>query len=340
MKLSLIPEEGKFYKVNMHCHTTQSDGTQTPAEVKEWFKSHGYSAVVFTEHEVLLGHQDLTDEDFIALHGYELAFKKDIAAHTAFLMPVYHFNAISKYKDNLMMPRYYKNNPSMAGNAKEWMEKCGQYDENDIIDGYKYDIKWLNEYFGELKKHGFFINYNHPQWSLQNATDYLGLDCLDSVELINGGCLGQNDNTAIHYETILRSGVRIRPTAGDDNHSAGGCGRCWTMIKAPELSYEALMEGYEKGNLYASEGPEIYSIDIEEGKVKVKCSEAREISLHSQGRYAPYKRSKTELYTCAEFAYSPEKMGSFFRIEVRDKDGFKAFSNAYYIDEIEKMMKN
>ncbi len=332
MKLNLIPEEGKFYKVNMHCHTNISDGKQTPEEVKEFFKSNGYSAVVYTDHEVLIGHEDLTDDEFVALHGYEIAIKKDEKGHTAWHMPVYHFNIISKYKDNLHMPNYYRDNPSMAGNSRKWLEEKGHIDE--IIFGYKYDVKWINKYLKSIAQKGFLINYNHPQWSLQSALDYVGLDCLHSVELINGGCLGQNDNTAIHYETILRSGVRVAPTAGDDNHAVGGCGRCWTMIKAKELTYESLMEAYEKGNCYASEGPEIYSIDIEDGRVKVKCSEASEISLHSQGRYAPYRRSKTETYTEADFEYSPEKMGGFFRIEVRDKAGFKAFSNAYFTDEI------
>ncbi len=336
MKIALIPEEGKFYKVNMHCHTNISDGKQTPEEIKEWYKSHGYSAVVYTDHEVLLAHEDLSDENFVALHGYEIAIKKDEKGHTAWHMPVYHFNLISKFKDNTLMYRYYKDNPSMPGTSRKWLEEKGQIDE--IITGYKYDVKWINKYLSSIAKKGFLINYNHPQWSLQNATDYLGLDCLHSVELINGGCLGQNDNTAIHYETILRSGVRVAPTAGDDNHSEGGCGRCWTMIKAPTLTYEALIDAYEKGNCYATEGPEIYGINYEDGRIKVKCSEASEISLHSEGRYAPYVRSKTETYTEASFEYNSDKMGSFFRIEVRDKAGFKAFSNAFYTENIAKLL--
>ncbi len=335
MKLELIPESGRFHKVNLHCHTNISDGRQSPEEVKEFYKSHGYSAVVYTDHEIMIGHEELTDDSFVALHGYELAIKKDINAHTAYLQPVYHFNILAKRPNTRLMPRYWPENPSMAGRAREWFEKCGVIDENDLIHGYEYNIEWLNDYLSAIASGGYFINYNHPQWSLQNATDYLGLTALDSVELINGGCLGQNDNTAIHYETILRSGVRVRPTAGDDNHNEGGCGRCWTMLKTDELSYEALMDAYEKGHMYVSDGPEIYSLTLEDGKVKVKCSPASEISLHSEGRYAPYRRSKTETYTEAEFEYSTEKMGAFFRIEVRDERGYKAFSNAYYTADID-----
>ena len=35
MKRDLLPASGKFYKANLHCHTTLSDGKLTPAEVKK-----------------------------------------------------------------------------------------------------------------------------------------------------------------------------------------------------------------------------------------------------------------------------------------------------------------
>ena len=64
---------GKSYKANLHCHTTVSDGHYSPEEVKEYYKAHGYSVIAFTDHEILLDHSDLCDEDFIALNGYELS---------------------------------------------------------------------------------------------------------------------------------------------------------------------------------------------------------------------------------------------------------------------------
>ena len=35
MKKYLLPENGNFYKANLHCHTTVSDGNWTPEEVKK-----------------------------------------------------------------------------------------------------------------------------------------------------------------------------------------------------------------------------------------------------------------------------------------------------------------
>ncbi len=35
MKKYLLPQAGQFFKANLHCHTTISDGKMTPEEIKE-----------------------------------------------------------------------------------------------------------------------------------------------------------------------------------------------------------------------------------------------------------------------------------------------------------------
>ena len=330
--IELIPESGKFYKANLHCHTDISDGEDTIEAIKAFYKSHGYSAVCFTDHEVLLSHKDLCDEDFVALHGYEVAVKQDIHQHTGWFMPVYHFNMIAKDQDNLKMPRFFKNNPSYPGNSRKWMESCAQYDET--IDTVYYDKAWLNDYLGAVAEGGFLITYNHPEWSLQNSSDYLGLQHLHAIEVSNGGCMPWMDRSGIHFQQMLRSGMRVVPVGGDDNHHMGDTAKAWTMIKAENLSYKALMEAYEKGYCYASEGPEILSLTMDEGKIRVKTSEVVDIVLRSQGRWLQIRRAEGAPLTGAEFDYAPEKIGAFFRIEVRDAAGNRAYSNAYYTDSL------
>ena len=334
MRIELIPESGKFYKVNLHCHTNISDGNQSPEEVKEHFKLLGYSAVCYTDHEVLIPHKELCDDEFIALHGYEVAIKKDIYHGTGIFMPVYHFNLIAESQDTLMMPRFYKTNRSMPGNAREWAEKHGVYDENDLTEETIYDKEWISDYLCAVRDAGFLITYNHPQWSLQNYSDYFGLRGLHAIETINGGCIPLNDNTAMHFENMLRAGLDVIPIGGDDNHRKGECGLGWTMIKAEELSYDALIAAYKKGDCYASEGPEIHSLYIEDGEVVVKCSPAYSVTLFSEGRGMVRKISDDSTLTEARFAYRPETYGRYFRFEVRDAAGKKAFSRAYKPEEV------
>ena len=72
MKHYLIPENGQFYKANLHTHTTCSDGCKSPAEIKEIYMAQGYSVVAFTDHEVMIDHSDLSDESFLAITAYEV----------------------------------------------------------------------------------------------------------------------------------------------------------------------------------------------------------------------------------------------------------------------------
>ena len=52
MKKYLLPETGNFYKANLHCHTTYSDGRKTPEQVKARYKGLGYSIVAYTDHDI------------------------------------------------------------------------------------------------------------------------------------------------------------------------------------------------------------------------------------------------------------------------------------------------
>lgn len=334
MKFALLPEAGTWYKANLHCHTTLSDGKMTPQEVKEHYKSHGYSAVCYTDHEVLAPHEDLCDETFIALHGYEVAIKKDPLHHTGNFMPVYHFNMIAERQDTRIMPRCFRDNPSYAGAARTWMEQLKPYDENDLIFETQYDKEWLNDYLSAVRDAGFLIAYNHPQWSLQTSADYLGLEGLHAVEAINGGCARMNDNTSLPFEQMLRSGMDVFPVGGDDNHSLSDCCLAWTMLKAEELTYDALISAYKNGNCYASEGPELLSLYIEDGEIVVQTSPAASIVLLSEGRRCCSKADPNGTCTEARFPYTPESFGRFFRIEVKDAQGHPAYSRAYFTKDI------
>ena len=71
----LLPQEGTFYKANLHCHSTLSDGRLTPEELKEHYKANGYSVLAYTDHDMFIPHHELTDESFVALAGFEARTK-------------------------------------------------------------------------------------------------------------------------------------------------------------------------------------------------------------------------------------------------------------------------
>ena len=43
-------EGNKRYKINLHTHTTISDGRKTPEQVAEIYRAAGYDMIAFTDH--------------------------------------------------------------------------------------------------------------------------------------------------------------------------------------------------------------------------------------------------------------------------------------------------
>jgi len=64
---------GQYRKAQLHCHTTNSDGTLAPRALLERYRTAGYTFVVFTDHERVTTCDDFNDGAFLALPGVETA---------------------------------------------------------------------------------------------------------------------------------------------------------------------------------------------------------------------------------------------------------------------------
>ena len=100
------------------------------------------------------------------------------------------------------------------------------------------------------------------------------------------------------------------------------------MIDAPELSYSAIMGALERGDFYASTGPEIYSITRERDEVRVTTSPAAKISIIRQTRAARSEFAPEGESIC-EAVFKLDSKNGGFRIKVTDERGERAFSQYY-----------
>ena len=344
MKQYLLPETGKFFKVNMHCHTVLSDGKQTPEEVKALFKANGYSAVAFTDHEIMLDHSDLTDEDFIALTGYEYGFDKSTVNP---LSALYEGPLISRQHVEKVHLNLYSKDPHdtrmvccdldyIWGNARKYLDEARYV--GDPHYRRKYSVEGVNEVIRAAKERNMLVTYNHPDWSMNTRHLYCSLDNLTALEILNGDAMSGSDMAdATHvYQEMMRAGKRILCVGGDDNHSNEASGLAWTMIKAEKLSYADLIDGLEKGNCYASSGPEIKELYVEDGKVTIKTSDAVGIFLHTAGRRDACKTVKPGEAPVTEATFALQPHDLLFRISVRDLYGNHAYTRYYYFDELKE----
>lgn len=342
MRKYLLPENGNFYKANLHCHTTVSDGSLTPEEVKEQYKSHGYSIIAYTDHDIMIDHDDLRDEEFLPLLGYEMEVTEQLPydGEPFYLKRTCHMCLIARDRESAKQVCYHRSK-YFIGNGKEHAP-FARFDENLPDYNRVYNHKVINDMIAKAKEGNFFVTYNHPKWSMEGYPEYSGYEGMDAMEMFNGGCLnsGYLDYNPDVYDAFLRQGKRLYCIGADDNHGSKNPERrlwdffrAYTVIKAEKLEYGAIIEALDNGNFYASEGPEIKELYFEDGRVYIKCSGAVQINA-TFGRRKPgiVMAKEGELITEASFAIVPEDI--YFRLTVTDANGMHATTNAFFTDEV------
>ncbi len=334
-RIDILPPDQNVYKANLHSHSTLSDGVMTPLELKMLYKKHGYSVFAYTDHRILHRHDDLADERFLPIAGYELDFK--LKNEKGMNLKTCHINALALDPDKAVP-----------------IEGEGPY-----------DIRVINDAIRRLRENGFIVNLNHPAWSNQMPEETLQLEGLTAMELMNSACswIFDSAENQLHYETSLKAGRRLLALYADDNHSScvqfgpkykgvyapgvtpypqsavteipamDNC-RSYTMIFAPKLEYGAIMDAIVAGRYYCSSGPEISAFYIENDRICLDCSPVASVFLRTKAWAISTSWMDNEgNITHAEFDLSKLKTNEegFFRIELIDKLGRKACMNPYYI---------
>ena len=347
MRKYLIPQTGSFYKANLHSHTSCSDGRLTPQEMKEEYKKRGYSILAFSDHDYLRTHNELTDEEFLIITAYETSIRSDDDVTPHVFRKVVDMNFYAKNPNEVMHIGFHPN-------SIEWWIKEGKITKEEAksvkYQGEYRDLHYypanINKIIRSANEHGYLVAINHTNWALTNYADYGAYEGAWAFEVYNHGCyaLAGLPDCEAAYEDILRSGKHVFAIATDDNHntyelesyrcdSFGG----FTMIKAEKLDYESIIEAMEKGNFYASTGPEIHELYYEDGKIHIKCSPVADIAMLTMGRKGHrIADSNGSLIECASFDIDCEKeLYGYIRFRITDDKGRKAWTNPYYVDEID-----
>lgn len=337
MKHFLLPEEGNFYKANLHTHTTVSDGSFSPEAVKKAYLEQGYSIVAFTDHEVLLPHPELCGEDFLPITSFEISVDEPAKGNGYSFLKTYHLNLYAKDP----AARY----SSCCSEAAVWLEHSRAFLSPECkgqTQTRHYSAEFVNGLIRKANEEGFLVSYNHPVWSSQNYADYAALKGLWGVEVYNTGCVRVGlPDTPQPFDDLLRKGERVFPLATDDSHGDGDRFGGFVMVKAKRLRYPDVMDALERGDFYASSGPAVTSLVFEDGIVRAGTSPAREIVLSTERRFAC--RKSGEGLRGAEFdlrAYLEESLRCdpasprpYFRLTVTDEAGERAYTRAYFLSE-------
>ncbi|PCH75283.1 MAG: phosphotransferase [Rhodobacteraceae bacterium] len=306
MSTNYFTAPGKFYRGNLHTHSTRSDGRLDPREVCRRYQAEGYDFIALTDHFVGLFDYPITDtaeyrnEKFTTILGAEL--------HTGVMNNgnLWHLLAIG-------LPEGFT-----PPDAPDFHPVQGSESATDIA--------------VRAREAGAFVAIAHPHWSGLTEADARRITAAHAVEVYNHGCAVDNDRGEgfLTLEHLLNEGRKLNLIATDDAHFNtpdffGG----WVKVKARENTSEALLEALKAGAFYASTGPDIHDIRISETHIEVDCTAA--ISILVQGHGTPTVTLRGEAMTTGRLSLERLANSPWIRITVIDRAGKRAWSNPFWV---------
>ena len=298
---------GRFFRGNLHTHSTLSDGVLDPGEVCRRYAAEGYDFLCLSEH-------------FIGRYGYPIAdtrpFRGDgfttilgAEVHTGALSNgvIWHILAVGLPLD-FAPPEaadFTGNGPGEAPGALA--RRCAEA--------------------------GAYVAIAHPQWYNLTLEDARLIDAAHAVEIYNHGChveCDRGDGTAI-LDLLLSEGRRLTACATDDAHFKGpdhfgG----WVMVRAGANEPDALLAALKAGEYYSSQGPLIHDLNVEDGMIRVACSPADRVMAVGAGSASRWVFGNGMAE--AEIPLERFEDGGWFRVIVADQLGRRAWSNPVWLD--------
>lgn len=291
MKRIVIDPAMPQWKGNCHCHTTLSDGRLSPDQVAALYAEAGYDFLSITDHRKVVDPRTI-DTSLLLIPGVEL----DYMLHRRHRQAV-HILGIGVGMDVMATPGLM-DSPQQG------------------VDG--------------IVSSGGKAVFAHPAWSLNGPDVIEELHGLSAVEVYNhmsdDPWNGRRGDSSEVLDLCCADGVCLPFVAGDDAHAYDG-DECHSALIAcaPTLTAESILSALGSGQVYASQGPRIREMFIEDGIVTVRCTEAAQILFNTNRLYSAQRVTRGQGIT--EAAYALREFENFVRVEITDREGRRAWSS-------------
>ena len=281
-------QKGRWYKANLHTHTTASDGKATPAERIEQYRKAGYHVLALTDHRVTHDVTGLSQKNFHVLSGMEFhpLCRREKTLHHFVGLGVPHGLAFSR--------------PANANRCIEEVHQSGGI----VILAHPY---WTGLDWGTIGS-------------------LVGLDAVE-VYNSTCGRIGRATSEN-EWAYMLDHGMNIPAVASDDAHAADGMDvcDCATWLKMPALTEANVLKAVRAGCCYSTNGPKIHNFRVEDGKVKLRCTSAQAIYFISSPMFGAYRKAELGK-TITSFTEDWNSKWPYVRAVVIDPQGRKAWTN-------------
>ncbi|MBO7747313.1 CehA/McbA family metallohydrolase [Paenibacillus sp. MWE-103] len=304
------------YKGNLHTHSTRSDGQYAPETVIQAYKDRGYDFMCLSDHEIYWKSDAFDDERFIMLDGYEMACEMSWR------------ETGQQYHIHGLLDR-------SLGSSDEFA-----HDEEHAKPDYA-GLETIQALIDEMRAKGNLVILNHPTWSRNEPEDLLQLEGYAAVEIYNHQSeLDEAVGYGLrHWDYLLARGRKVFGVAADDAHGGpidaavseffGG----WVAVEADALKQDAVIDAMKAGRYYSSNGPEIRDLRVEDGYLKVTCSDVKFIKFitHPFNGRTIFNRDASPV---REGAFRLDGGEVYVRVECVDYEGNVAWSNPVFPDDL------
>lgn len=306
MPTKFFTTAGKFYRGNLHTHSTGSDGVLAPEEVCRRYQAEGYDFIAMTDHFVGLFGYPITDTT--AFHNDHFTTILGAELHTGTMENGHLWHLVAAG-----LPRDFT-----PPDAPHFRPVKGSESAASIAQ--------------RARDAGAFVAIAHPHWSGMTEADARTITAAHAVEIYNHGCVVDNDRGEgfVTLEHLLNEGRKLNLIATDDAHFNtpdffGG----WVKVKATENNPDALLKALKAGEYYSSTGPEINNIHITRGEIEVDCSSAVTIMAQGQGTSMATLHGKT--MTTGRLSLERLSNSPWIRVTIIDRAGKRAWSNPIWL---------
>jgi hypothetical protein len=299
----------RWYKGNVHCHSTNSDGDLAPREVAALYRRGGYDFICITDHNRATDPKEAGSEEgsFLVVPGIEFTYQ---GVESSYI----HISAIGLARDDEL--------PDSPCNLGEGMRQIVEV----------------------INKSGAFSVLNHPNWCWGYGTgDIARVPNAHAFEVYNGASACNNDGDSEHpstdelWDSILSRGIRLFGIASDDAHDYSVVNPTyaeppftgWICVRAESLSRQAIMESLFRGDFYASNHPVIASMSLSRERLEIRIQEIGEIRYTTTflGKHGRVLRRVAG----QEALYLPDGSEGYIRAVVSDTDGHKAWTQPVFL---------
>ena len=287
----------RWYRGNLHTHTTLSDGVKSPEETKAIYRSLGYDFIALTDHWKFGEGNESDESGLIVLPGIEYDF-----GGQDMLNGVFHIVGIGM-----------KSVPSVerGDNAQLAIDRIGENGGLPIL--------------------------AHPAWSMNTYDKIMPLHGIFATEIYNSiSDIPDNCRpySGIVIDDLALRGYTVPLVCADDTHfHKGEVGKGYIMVNLEDkpLNVKNIMSALRDGKFIATQGP-IFWQKREGNELVITCETGAKRVTFFSGH--PFDWNRTTMSENNEPIYEARfeirEGARFVRAEIEDFNGKIGFANVIF----------